>query len=461
VGTVEAPTRLGGGTPTPPKASAGSLGPALADAVDALVRSRNGIRNGRGRAEALAEDARALGAWAALNASDIFAAGGATDGPIDVVDLFSGCGGLSVGFDVIAKVVPSYRLAGGVDVDPWCVSTYERNMPAPAIRADLGEVSRNPDAVDALFSKLRTRPRRPWVLIGGPPCQGFSAHRKRERPGDLRNNLIEAYAAIAARVQPDLVVMENVPEILSERHWRHFEAFRRVLASEGYSVRASIHNLGAFGVPQERFRAVVIAAKSPPQLPEGFLTPSEFLTVRDAIGHLPPVAAGTPDPIDTMHVSTRHRRSTVETIRAVPRDGGRRPPGVGPACLDRVDGYRDVYGRMYWDRPANTITAYARNPASGRYAHPEQDRGLTIREAALLQSFPATYMFEGPFDHKFLQIGNAVPPAFAAYLAAHVLGELVQGSRGRTAADGREVLVPTSNSFSSGIAGRKKRGARR
>ncbi len=127
--------------------------------------------------------------------------------------------------------------------------------------------------------------------------------------------------------------------------------------------------------------------------------------------------------------------------------------------MDRVDGFRDVYGRMYWDRPANTITAYARNPASGRYVHPHQNRGLTVREAALLQGFPLRFRFEGPFDHRFLQIGNAVPPIFSAYLAAHLLGELRSPSPPSLSnLDGViEVCSPTSNSFSSGIAGRKKR----
>jgi DNA (cytosine-5)-methyltransferase 1 len=113
---------------------------------------------------------------------------------------------------------------------------------------------------------------------------------------------------------------------------------------------------------------------------------------------------------------------------------------------------------MYWDRPANTITASARNPASGRFAHPEQDRGLTIREAGLLQGFPKEFYFEGPFDDKFLQIGNAVPPIFSCYLAAHVLGQWLgqQQAPAKILQFRSDVTTPTSNSFSSGIAGRKK-----
>lgn len=132
-----------------------------------------------------------------------------------------------------------------------------------------------------------------------------------------------------------------------------------------------------------------------------------------------------------MHYSAGHSRSTINTIRQVPKDGGSRPPHAGPECLRRAakrNGravYEDVYGRLSWDRPAITVTAYARNPASGRFVHPEQDRGLTVREAALLQGFPSDYWFSGSLDQRFRQIGNAVPPAFAAFLATHLLGELM------------------------------------
>jgi DNA (cytosine-5)-methyltransferase 1 len=141
----------------------------------------------------------------------------------------------------------------------------------------------------------------------------------------------------------------------------------------------------------------------------------------------------------------------------IPKDGGSRPTGVGPKCLDRVRGFYDVYGRLAWDRPAITITHYARNPASGRYVHPEQDRGLTIREAALLQSFPKGFQFCGGFDSVFKQIGEAVPPRFAAAVASSCVIELL--SREPTVDElwqaVRPVTSPVSSSFSSVIAGLK------
>jgi DNA (cytosine-5)-methyltransferase 1 len=175
----------------------------------------------------------------------------------------------------------------------------------------------------------------------------------------------------------------------------------------------------------------MVAMPKPFTAPEGFLGRDEFRTVRHAIGDLPSVKAGERNPNDEMHYSAGHKRSTIETIKAVPKDGGSRPEHIGPECLRRAarkNGravYEDVYGRLCWDRPAITITAYARNPASGRYVHPEQDRGLTVREAALLQGFPRNYWFAGSLDQRFRQIGNAVPPAFAIFLAAHLVGELL------------------------------------
>lgn len=374
----------------------------------------------------------------------------------DVIDLFSGCGGLSSGFAMLSSDRPPFRLAGAFDVNLPALETYRANLRRPAIALDLAAAVSGTTEWRAFQDALDRRPGNPLVLVGGPPCQGFSAHRKRERgPQDGRNSLIAAFAEIAVRLQPDAIVLENVPELLATKYWQHFAEFRESLESAGYTVQAQIHNLAGFGVPQERFRALVVATRGPASLPQPFLAPEQYRTVRDAIGHLPVVAPGEVCSDDVMHYSTRHRRSTLEVIAEVPLDGGNRPKGVGPACLQKVDGFRDVYGRLALDKPANTITAYARNPASGRFVHPLQNRGLTIREAALLQGFPDDYQFSGNFDSKFSQIGNAVPPRFATVLAAHVARTL-HGCMGKSVDDPTLVLSPQRNSFSSSLAGLKR-----
>jgi DNA (cytosine-5)-methyltransferase 1 len=356
------------------------------------------------------------------------------DGPIDVVDMFSGCGGMSAGFRLINGIVPAYRLVLAVDTDEVANRTYERNL---GLRPELIDVAALARARKSRWDVLdrRTRdPKRPLVMIGCAPCQGFSSHRNAAGHGDPRNDLFEDFVRVAVKAEPDFVVIENVPELCVDDHWLRVVNARARLTGAGYRVHLAIHNMAEFGLPQERFRAVMIAAKQPFKPALGHLRRESFRTVREAIGHLPAVAAGEVG-VDPMHYSAGHRDSTIDLIRSVPADGGNRPPGSGPASLRNLamrqgkEAYEDVYGRLPWDRPAITVTAYARNPASGRFVHPEQHRGLTVREAALLQGFPSTYEFDGGLDGRFRQIGNAVPPIFAATLALNVIGNLLRPPR--------------------------------
>lgn len=355
---------------------------------------------------------------------------GAEPGSVDVIDMFCGCGGMSVGFCSLNGAAPSYRLVGAVDIDKVAVKTYESNLGIKPSTRSVAELARSPELLDATISEMRGGPPNPLVLIGCSPCQGFSSLRNEDGTTDHRNSLFADFAEIALRLRPEVIVVENVPEVLTDRYWPIVAHVRNLLESSGYYVNIGVHNMAEFGVPQERFRTLMLAMTKPFSAPRGFLERSGFKTVREAIGHLPQIAAGQRDPSDPMHYTAGHRESTIATIRAVPKNGGSRPENVGPDCLRRAKArngravFKDVYGRLFWDKPAITVTAYARNPASGRYVHPEQDRGLSVREAALLQSFPREYEFSGSLDERFRQIGNAVPPAFASYLAAHILQQL-------------------------------------
>jgi len=367
---------------------------------------------------------------------------------------------MSLGFAALSQFHPLFKLIGGCDIDPDAAASYERNFNVPAPLVDVRSLDESRSALAEFLDQLPGyKQDKPLIVIGCPPCQGFTSHRKKNwHKKDGRNTLVGTLASVAAQLEPDCVVMENVPEMLGRRYWNHFEEARDVLRSAGYVVRQSIYNAASFRVPQERFRAIVIAMKRDFLLPEPLISPEGYLTVRDAIGHLPKVSPGHPHPDDALHRSANHRPSTIETIRAVPKDGGSRPPGIGPECLDRVDGFYDVYGRLYWDRPSITVTHYARNPASGRYIHPDQDRGLTMREAALLQSFPEGFEFVGSFDSVFKQIGEAVPPRLACAVAATVLVELLSSPptplERRNGV--RSITEPVSSSFSSVIAGMKQ-----
>lgn len=373
-------------------------------------------------------------------------------GPVDVIDMFSGCGGMSTGFLSVNGEIPAFRLAGAVDIDKVANRSYELNLGVKPFHADIGEFARKPKLLAETIGSFRLDSRRPLVLIGCAPCQGFSSHRNEAGASDPRNSLFVDFARIAAQLQPAAIVVENVPELLTDRYWPFVTGAREILEKAGYFVHLGVHNMAEFGVPQERFRALLLAMPKKFKPPTKLLNRSEFRTVRDAIGNLPPVQAGECHPGDPMHYTAGHKQSTLETIKAVPLDGGSRPDHVGPECLRRAKKrngravYEDVYGRLSWDRPAITITAYARNPASGRYVHPEQHRGLSVREAALLQSFPDDYRFAGSLDERFRQIGNAVPPAFAAHLASHVLRELHSDEEVETFDEG--ITAPVGPSFS-------------
>lgn len=355
----------------------------------------------------------------------------AGEGPVDVIDLFSGCGGMSAGFRAVNGLVPAFRLALAVDINGVANSTYAANLGLRPVQEDISALAASPSKLRDLASRSGRRQGNPLVLIGCAPCQGFSSHRNSTGEGDTRNSLFEDFARIALELRPDVVVAENVPELLTGRYWPYVESARRILEQGGYLTHVGIHNMAEYGVPQERFRAVIVAMRRPFARLQGFLRRGEFRTVREAIGGLPAIPAGEAYHADPMHYTAGHKESTLATIRAVPKDGGSRPPDAGPDCLRRARErrgraiYEDIYGRLYWDRPSITITGYARNPASGRFVHPEQDRGLSVREGALLQGFPSDYWFEGGLDQRFQQVGNAVPPAFAAYLALYALGEML------------------------------------
>ena len=389
-------------------------------------------------------------------------AGAYASNPIQLIDFFSGAGGTSLGFAALNRVIPAFNMLGGCDINKISATTYSHNFGTPIAHEDITKLAFNKEYLYSWLSAIGYEKGKPTIMIGCAPCQGFSSHRKKHwsEEDDVRNSLIMAFAEIVKEVQPDVIIMENVPEFLSNRYWRYYAAAKKSYEENGYIVKGSIYNAAAFGVPQERFRSIIIGMKKDFVLPIGYLQPAEYKTVREAISHLPPVRAGIADANDPLHKSASHKQSTIDVIKSVPHDGGNRPAGIGPACLDKVKGFSDVYGRLHWDRPSITITHYARNPASGRYTHPEQDRGLTAREAAILQSFPKGFEFTGKADDIYRQIGEAVPPLLSSAIAASVLIEMFSIAPTNDELEVGPVTIdaPVSSSYSSVIAGIKARG---
>lgn len=382
--------------------------------------------------------------------------GSTPSGPLyDLVDLFCGCGGASDGF----LSTRSYGHLYAADIDRWACQTYETNL---GHRPETRDVTELVDEADQWARGLHSRSSRPIVLVGGPPCQGFSSHVKTKGDRHGRNTLVGTFGSLAVALRPEVIVMENVPDLVSDRWWPVFCEVRSTLQQAGYHVRARILNFAQLGVPQERFRLVMLATlERSPTFPEVQRKSSkEYSTVKEWIGHLNPVESGQVDSADPMHEASKHRPATLEIIRQVPLDGGNRPADVGPECLrrarDAYGGYTDVYGRLAWSETASTITARCRTPSCGRFLHPEQHRGLTAREAGLLQTFSSSWIFHGPFDDRYKQIGNAVPPLAMQAFAEHIANGLPAND---SEAGVFEVAdKPVGSSFSVLIPGIRKRG---
>lgn len=357
-----------------------------------------------------------------------------------VVDLFSGAGGMSYGF----HEHPSFDIVGAADVEVGkpstghgaigCNATYEENIKIRPLSVDLGAVDAD-DLAERLGFPGTQGPR---VLLACPPCTGFSrAVARNWVEDDRRNSLVARVAAFAARLHPEIIMMENVPQLLRGKFTHHFAALKTELDALGYRVHASSHMLTRFGLPQQRERALVVAVRGGLQLRsledlwDGYAVKKEALTVSRAIRHLPPVAAGETHPDDPAHTSTRLAGESLQRLQAMPRDGGAWPDLVGDVSKERflipsmrkaiakgrLNAYCDVYGRMYWDRPAPTIKRECSHVGNGRYSHPEQDRQCSVRETGLLQGFPSAYRFIGSRKNLYRQIGDAVPPLISYQLA--------------------------------------------
>jgi DNA (cytosine-5)-methyltransferase 1 len=361
-----------------------------------------------------------------------------------VIDLFSGAGGMSFGF----RANPRFKVTAAVDVEVGkpstgfgaleCNRTYRANVGIQPLALDLAEVS-GQDLSRALAPRLEGRP--VTVLCACPPCTGFSrtvaANHLRDDP---RNSLVARTALFVEEFGPDIVFMENARELITGNFSEHFATLRRALESLGYRVEGATHFLSKFGLPQQRERALVTAVKKPRALRtlddlwEGYGLRPEALTVRRGIGKLPVLAAGATDPADDAHTATDFSDElTRARIAAVPHDGGgwidllhhpRAEEFLTPNMwrlveLRRTNSYCDIYGRMWWDRPAPTIKRECCHVGNGRYAHPEQDRLCTVREMAILQGFPAHYRFVGRSrKNLYRQVGDAVPPLISFQLAA-------------------------------------------
>jgi DNA (cytosine-5)-methyltransferase 1 len=278
------------------------------------------------------------------------------------------------------------------------------------------------------------------VLTACPPCTGFSrAVASNHLRDDGRNQLVGRVGDYAELLRPDIVLIENARELVTGRFGGHLRDLLGRLSDLGYQASAATHFLTEFGLPQRRERAIVIAVRRPLRLRgladlwRGWRIDPKATHVRRAIWDLPPVAAGQSHPADPLHVAPAFRSERGrQRLSAVPHDGGgwadlraSRDTRVlltaamtSRAARGDLGSHPDVYGRLWWDRPAVTIKRECSHVGNGRYAHPEQDRLCTVREMSLLQGFPRDYQFTGTLANMYRHIGDAVPPLISYQLAA-------------------------------------------
>jgi DNA (cytosine-5)-methyltransferase 1 len=377
-----------------------------------------------------------------------------------VVDLFSGAGGMSCGFSRHA----GFGVVGAADAQLGkpsaaagslgCNASYAANIGLIPVDADLA-TSAPADVCDAMNIGARA----PAVLTACPPCTGFSRTlASNHLRDDHRNGLVQRVSEYADLLRPDVVLVENARELVTGRFSGHLGALIKQLGRLGYRAAADTYFLTEFGLPQRRERAIIVAVRRPlplrslHQLWRGWRVDAKATHVRRAIWDLPPVAPGCRHPADPLHVSPAFRGAMNERrLAATPRDGGSwadlvhhadssvllTPAMAGRAARGDFGSHPDIYGRLWWDRPAVTIKRECGHVGNGRYAHPEQDRLCTVREMSLLQGFPGDYTFAGSVANMYRHVGDAVPPLIS-YQLARLCEWILTGVRPRP----EELILP-------------------
>ena len=340
---------------------------------------------------------------------------------IEVVDLFCGIGGLSYGmkssgFDILA----------GYDLDWTCQYAYETNTGGKFFFKDVKYVTG--DEIKSLYSKKKNTI---CVLAGCAPCQPFSsyAHTNKNKDKD-KYNLLYEFGRLVKEVRPDIVTMENVPAIASFKLKSVLSDFVNTLKSENYEVTHKVVFCPNYGIPQTRKRMVLLASRlGKIELIPPTHSKDNYVTVKDTIGNLPELAAGENCPTDSLHRCRALSSLNMQRMQATPYGGSWRdwPEELLLNCHKKDGGksFGSVYGRMVWDEPAPTMTTLCTGIGNGRFGHPEQNRAISVREAALFQTFPTTYKFvpneqEVSLTKASRYIGNAVPPKLGEVIAESI-----------------------------------------
>jgi len=335
-----------------------------------------------------------------------------------VVDLFCGVGGLTHGF-----IKEGFTVVAGIDVDPTCKYAYETNNNARFILKDVRDLTS--EEIVGLYPEGDTR-----ILVGCTPCQPFSRYANRKGQDD-KWQLVGTFAELISAVRPEIVSMENVPQM--EKH-PVFTDFIQALATEGYYTWYSVVNCLDYGIPQTRKRLVLLASRlGQIEMVRRTHPPGRHRTVAQTIRCLERLAAGEASRKDPIHRASALSELNLRRIKATPPGGAWRDwdEGLQLDCHKKETGktYPSIYGRMKWDEPSPTITCQCHGLGNGRFGHPEQDRAISLREAALLQAFPKSYIFvetksQVVISNLARHIGNAVPVRLGRIIARSITRHL-------------------------------------
>lgn len=350
--------------------------------------------------------------------------------PAAAIDLFCGIGGLTKGLEQAG-----IKVVAGIDFEPNCQYAYEENNNSIFIKKDITTLTTT--ELQSLYPKDTDI----HILAGCAPCQPFSRYTQRYRKEGYKDEkwrLLYSFGSLVKQTLPEIIAMENVPEL---EKTNVFFDFLANLKECGYNVFHKVIFCPDYGVPQNRRRLVLLASLLgkivliPPTH-----TPSEYVTVRDAIGDLPPLVAGSTDPNDIMHSATQLSKTNLNRIRQSVPGGTWRDwdESLQLKCHKKSTGrtYPSVYGRMSWDAPSPTITTQFYGYGNGRFGHPDQDRALSLREGAILQSFPRDYKFIQSTEilnkHQLgIQIGNAVPVRLGEAIGKSILDHIRRYRNGK------------------------------
>ncbi|MFM1655385.1 DNA cytosine methyltransferase [Brevibacillus sp. B_LB10_24] len=332
------------------------------------------------------------------------------------IDLFSGCGGVTEGLKQAR-----FKVVAAVDIDPVCCKTYKLNhKKVKLFKKDIRKV----EPKDLL--KLIPDGQELDLLTVCAPCQPFSSQ-NRHKGDDERTPLILESIKFIKVLKPRVVFFENVPG-LAESYV--FTDLQTALHEDGYTtIDPVVIDAADYGVPQRRPRFIYLASRTKESIsvPRAVTPGVKRITVRQAIGDLMKLNSGERDPNDRLHTARKHKEIALRRLKYIPKDGGSRsslPDYLQLECHKKHNGHKDVYGRMAWDTVAPTLTTGCTNITRGRFAHPNEDRGITVREAARLQTFPDEYEFYGNLEQVATQVGNAVPVNMMKNIACHIRSHL-------------------------------------